>query len=361
MATQGTVIVGLSGGVDSAVSAALLLEQGYAVSGLFMKNWDEDDDTEYCTAKQDLADARRVAKRLGIQLLTANFAAEYWDHVFEDFLAEYKRGGTPNPDVLCNREIKFRYFADYARSLGADYIATGHYARLEAGPNGPELHRAVDDNKDQTYFLQAVAREQFDNVLFPLGDWLKTDVRRKAAAEGLAVHDKRDSTGICFIGERRLKDFLGTYLPPEPGPIIDTSGTRLGDHPGIQFFTVGQRQGLGIGGVRGAAEAPWIVAEKRRETNELVVTQDVATIERHRIIAEETNWLTDEPPAPGQQLDGRIRHRQALSRCTLDTADTARLTVRFEAPQRGVNPGQYLCLYDSSRCLGGARIVGSML
>ncbi|MEM1432874.1 MAG: tRNA 2-thiouridine(34) synthase MnmA [Pseudomonadota bacterium] len=359
MSSSPSVIVGLSGGVDSAVTALLLKQQGYRVSGLFMKNWDEDDDTEYCTARADLADAQQVADRLGIELLTANFAAEYWDQVFSDFLAEYQAGGTPNPDVLCNREIKFRYFADYARQLGADHIATGHYATLRSGRDGVELHRAADANKDQTYFLQAVTRPQLEKVLFPLGGWLKSEVRERAADAGFENHCKRDSTGICFIGERRFRDFLATYLPPSEGDIVDSTGRMLGRHPGVQFFTIGQRQGLGIGGVTGAVEAPWLVAAKDREHNRLVVTQNPADLEAPALEATQLNWIGT-APVVGNPLTARIRHRQPLQACTVTTLSPQHMQVRFEAPQRAINPGQYVCLYDGTRCLGGGKITRAM-
>ena len=345
--------------MDSAVSALLLKEQGYAVTGLFMKNWDEDDGTEYCTAAADLLDAEQVAAQLGIELLTANFAAEYWDNVFEEFLAEYATGGTPNPDIACNREIKFRYFAAYASELGADYIATGHYARLQAGADGVELHVAQDCNKDQTYFLQAVPRERFERTLFPLGDYRKPEVRAIANRAGFVNHAKRDSTGICFIGERRLRDFLATYLPAREGEIITADGQVVGTHPGVQFYTLGQRQGLGIGGVRGAPEAPWLVLEKDRDRNRLVVTQDPTLLDHRGLLAENPNWLIAEPPASGSRLRARIRHRQPLQPCRIETAAGNQLRVHFDEPQRAINPGQYVCLYDGTRCLGGAKIVAA--
>ena len=274
MSAAKRVIVGLSGGVDSSVSALLLQEAGYQVEGLFMKNWEEDDGGEYCTAKQDLQDAQAVADRLNIPLHQANFAAEYWDNVFDHFFAEYQAGRTPNPDVLCNREIKFKVFLDYALLLGADFIATGHYARLKRMPNGQvALLKGLDANKDQSYFLQSVSAEQFERCLFPVGELEKKAVRARATAAGLITHNKKDSTGICFIGERRFNDFLKTYLPSQPGEIRSTEGAYLGQHQGLMYHTLGQRQGLGIGGVRGTPDAPWYVAGKNLGDNTLLVCQ----------------------------------------------------------------------------------------
>ena len=265
------VIVGMSGGVDSSVSAALLLEQGYQVEGLFMKNWDEDDGTEYCTAKDDLADAQAVCDRLGIKLHTANFAAEYWDNVFEHFLAEYRAGRTPNPDILCNREIKFKAFLDYALMLGADLIATGHYVRRGERDGETLLLRGMDGNKDQSYFLHAVAGEQIARTLFPVGELDKPEVRRIDERYELATARKKDSTGICFIGERRFSDFLKQYLPAQPGDIETTGGEVIGRHHGLMYHTIGQRQGLGIGGMQGAGDEPWYVLRKDLTRNVLVV------------------------------------------------------------------------------------------
>ncbi|MGI9328350.1 MAG: tRNA 2-thiouridine(34) synthase MnmA [Pseudomonadales bacterium] len=359
MNTAPTVVVGLSGGVDSAMAALLLQQQGYAVTGLFMKNWDEDDGSEYCTAVADLADAQQVAEQLGIELLTANFAAEYWDNVFEAFLAEYAAGRTPNPDVLCNREIKFRYFADYASALGADFIATGHYARIQHDAAGPRLLQALDRNKDQTYFLQSVQLAQLGNTLFPLGALQKAEVRQQARAAGFGNHAKKDSTGICFIGERRFRDFLSRYLPAKEGRICDVEGRTLGQHPGTHLFTLGQRQGLRVGGVQGQAEAPWYVLAKDRCRNQLTVTQDLAALDSHWLAADELNWLLPTAPALPLRCRARIRHRQALQECELYARADGRIGVRFEQPQRAVNPGQYVCLYQDELCLGGGRIVAN--
>jgi tRNA-specific 2-thiouridylase len=267
------VIVGMSGGVDSSVSALLLKEQGYRVEGLFMKNWEEDDGTEYCTAKEDFADAQAVADKLGIPLHGANFAAEYWDNVFEHFLEEYRAGRTPNPDILCNREIKFRAFLDYALTLGADAIATGHYARCNEEDGQATLLKGLDHNKDQSYFLHAVGHRELEQTLFPLGDMEKPAVRQVAQQHGLATAKKKDSTGICFIGERRFKDFLQQYLPAQPGDIHSLDGELLGQHQGLMYHTIGQRQGLGIGGLANHSDAPWYVVDKDLERNVLLVAQ----------------------------------------------------------------------------------------
>jgi tRNA-specific 2-thiouridylase len=364
-----TVIVGLSGGVDSAVAALLLIRAGYRVRGLFMKNWDEDDGTEYCTARADLADAERVCEHLGIELHTANFAAEYWDNVFEYFLAEYRAGRTPNPDILCNREIKFKQFVDYASMLGADLIATGHYARgvwldgtepasaLKADPSaaGFRLLKGVDPAKDQTYFLQAVPRAQLARCLFPLGALLKTEVREIARREGLHNHRRKDSTGICFIGERRFRDFLQRYLPVQPGPIVDASGHRLGEHQGLAYYTLGQRQGLGIGGIRGSVEAPWYVSAKDLAANTLIVTQDPADLETDWLTATGVNWLV-EPTAATFEAAIRVRYRQADQAATIEQGGDGGLRIAFETPQRAVTPGQYVAIYRDDVCLGGAEI-----
>lgn len=356
------VIVGMSGGVDSSVSAYLLLQQGYAVEGLFMKNWDEDDGTEYCTAKADLADAQQVADRLGIRLHTANFAAEYWDRVFEHFLAEYQAGRTPNPDILCNKEIKFKAFLDYAITLGADYIATGHYARrgddlTVDGQITAPLLKGLDANKDQSYFLHAVSGRQIARTLFPLGAMEKPEVRQIAGQQAFDNHDKKDSTGICFIGERRFRDFLQQYLPARPGKIITDHGEVLGDHQGLMYYTIGQRQGIGVGGVANKGEAPWYVLGKNLETNELIVGQgtDHPWLFTRRLNTSDVNWVTAAPAMPFRCM-AKTRYRQPDQHCTVVTRDAGGYEVIFDEPQRAVTPGQSVVFYDGNVCLGGGVI-----
>ena len=354
-AAGASVIVGMSGGVDSAVAAALLLEQGHAVRGLFMKNWDEDDDTEYCTARADLADAQAVCDQLGIELLTANFAAEYWDDVFATFLAAYRANLTPNPDVLCNREIKFRQFRNYARTLGADYIATGHYARLREQDGQAVLCKGVDTGKDQSYFLQALAAEQLQNVLFPVGHLWKHEVRAIASRLGLPNREKKDSTGICFIGERRFSDFLARYIPHQPGRIADTEGRTRGRHTGLAYYTIGQRQGLGIGGQAGVAEAPWYVTDKRTEDNTLIVSQNPDDLAGDWLAAMDVNWIGPAPSLP-LHCTARIRYRQPDQDASVTLRADRQLLVRFSTPQRAITPGQYVCFYRGDDVLGGATI-----
>ena len=358
-----SVIVGMSGGVDSAVAALLLQERGLAVEGMFMKNWEEDDGAEYCTAQADFDDARRVCDRLNIPLREANFAAEYWDNVFEHFLSEYAAGRTPNPDVLCNSEIKFNVFLDYARLLGADRIATGHYARSDRVDGEFALLKGVDRNKDQSYFLQAVPRDRLRGCLFPLGGLKKPTVRKIARSAGLHVHDKKDSTGICFIGERRFADFLARYLPRRAGPMIDTEGKVVGEHPGLPYFTLGQRQGLGIGGRAGYPEMPWYVVDKRPDENTLVVTQDESRLLSRSLVAREVNWLASvELPL---RCMAKTRYRQPDRPCRVEAREdgansgTNSIAVTFDAPQRAVTPGQYVCLYAGERCLGGGTITAT--
>ncbi len=364
------VIVGMSGGVDSSVAALLLIQQGYEVEGLFMKNWDEDDDTEYCTAKADLADAQQVCKKLGIKLHTANFAAEYWDNVFEYFLDEYKAGRTPNPDILCNREIKFKVFLEYAQLLGADLIATGHYARREDKGDKTYLLKGLDNNKDQSYFLHAVGSEEFAKTLFPVGELEKPAARALAEQHDLITHNKKDSTGICFIGERRFKDFLQTYIPAQPGNIVTDAGDIIGQHQGLMYHTIGQRQGLGIGGVKNAGDAPWYVANKNLETNELLIVQgsEHALLYHGALEANQVHWITsnpiDEQTAPFR-CKAKIRYRQADQACkvsiisnknTQQAPQNTVLQVVFDEPQRAITPGQSIVFYDGNHCLGGAVI-----
>ncbi|HAN67150.1 MAG TPA: tRNA 2-thiouridine(34) synthase MnmA [Halieaceae bacterium] len=351
------VIVGMSGGVDSSVAALLLREQGYQVEGLFMKNWDEDDGTEYCTAKADFADAQAVADALDIRLHGANFAAEYWDNVFEHFLAEYQAGRTPNPDILCNREIKFRAFLDYALLLGADCIATGHYARRGETQGKATLLRGLDDNKDQSYFLHAVGHRELAQTLFPVGEIAKPEVRAIAARHALVTSDKKDSTGICFIGERRFKDFLQQYLPAQPGDIYSLDDELLGRHQGLMYHTIGQRQGLGIGGLADHGDAPWYVVGKDLEHNILRVAQgnNHPALFSNSLQAGAIFWITGEAPEFPLRCTAKVRYRQADQACRVSpTAGGFR--VEFDAPQRAVTPGQSVVLYDGERCLGGGVI-----
>lgn len=359
------VIVGMSGGVDSSVSALLLQQQGYQVEGLFMKNWDEDDGTEYCTAKDDLADAQAVADKLGMKLHTANFAAEYWDNVFEHFLEEYKAGRTPNPDILCNREIKFKAFLDYSKVLGGDLIATGHYVRRrvletdqETGlATKAELLRGLDNNKDQSYFLHAVAGSEIAQTLFPVGELEKPEVRRIAEQHDLITHNKKDSTGICFIGERRFKDFLQQYLPAQPGKIETPDGQEIGKHQGLMYHTLGQRQGLGIGGLNGFSEDPWYVAGKDLDRNVLIAAQgkNHPMLFSDSLTSDQIFWVNQEPEFP-LECAAKVRYRQNDQQCTINKDENGTYQVDFKEPQRAVTPGQSVVFYIDEVCLGGGVI-----
>jgi len=352
-----TVIVGMSGGVDSSVAAFLLLEAGYRVEGLFMRNWEEDDGTEYCTAISDLADAQAVADKLNIPLHSANFAAEYWDDVFAHFLSEYRAGRTPNPDILCNREIKFRAFLDYATHLGADLIATGHYVRTDRQEGKTRLRKGRDNNKDQSYFLHQVDHAALAKTLFPVGDVDKQQVREKAAAVGFTNARKKDSTGICFIGERRFRDFLKQYIPAQPGPIVTVDGESLGEHEGLMYHTIGQRQGLGIGGLANHPEAPWYVVDKRVAQNTLVVAQgaDHPSLFHQRLKSSGVLWVSGSPPQTPLRCHAKIRYRQPDQGCVITGAGPD-YEVLFDQPQRAVTPGQSVVFYDGDICLGGGVI-----
>ena len=354
-------MVALSGGVDSSVSALLLADQGWDLAGMFMKNWEEDDRLGACPAEQDAADAREVAARLGISFHARNFSVEYWDRVFEEFLAEYRAGRTPNPDVLCNREIKFKTFLEHAEDLGADLIATGHYCRTEARDGVHRLLRGRDPDKDQSYFLYAVGHAQLARTLFPVGELRKQQVRATARAHGLPVHDKKDSTGICFIGERDFRAFLAAYLKQEPGEIRTDDGAVIGQHDGLAFYTLGQRKGLGIGGVQGLPEAPWFVLHKDLDENALYVGQDHGHpwLQSTELSADSLAWVSGQPPVAGQRLTAKTRYRQADQPCTVAGLEGDSLTVAFDVPQRAVTPGQSVVLYDGEECLGGGVIRGS--
>jgi tRNA-specific 2-thiouridylase len=347
----------MSGGVDSSVSALLLREQGYRVEGLFMKNWEEDDGTEYCTAQEDYADAQAVAVALDITLHGANFSAEYWDRVFEHFLEEYRAGRTPNPDILCNREIKFKAFLEYALMLGADCIATGHYTRRGTDNGEATLLKGLDENKDQSYFLHAVGHEELGKTLFPVGEIEKPEVRELAQKHGLATAKKKDSTGICFIGERRFSDFLKQYLPAQPGDIFSLDGEHLGQHQGLMYHTIGQRQGLGIGGLRDHADAPWYVVDKDLGENRLLVAQgnDHPALFKRTLGVSSVYWISGQCPELPLKCSAKVRYRQADQSCTV-SQDGAGFKVDFATPQRAITPGQSVVFYEGERCLGGGVI-----
>ena len=351
------VVVGMSGGVDSSVAALCLLEQGYQVSGLFMKNWEEDDTGEYCAAAADMADAESVCKKLGIPFHTVNFAHEYWENVFEHFLTEYKAGRTPNPDILCNKEIKFKEFLLQAEQLGADFIATGHYVANGQNNDQQLLLRGKDTNKDQSYFLYTLGQKQLDKSIFPLGELEKPEVREIANNAGFITHDKKDSTGICFIGERRFKDFLSTYLKPNPGDMVTLEGRVMGQHDGLMYHTIGQRHGLNIGG---EGEA-WYVARKDMDKNELIVVQghDHPALMSSTVIANDCHWVNGSALKKGSKITAKTRYRQQDQPCQVEVIDKQQITVRFEQPQRAVTPGQALVFYQDRTCLGGATIVSA--
>ncbi len=350
------VVVGLSGGVDSAVAALLLLRAGHEVQGLFMNNWDADD--AFCTQAEDFQDARAVSDHLGIPLHRVNFAAEYRRQVFAEFLRECAAGRTPNPDVYCNREIKFGVCLGHVRRLGADHLATGHYARLGADADGgPALLKGIDPAKDQSYFLHAVERADLARAMFPLGELTKSEVRAIARSAGLPVHDKPDSTGICFIGERPFRQFLQQYLPPSPGPIVTAAGQIVGEHAGLAYYTLGQRAGLAIGGRAGAAQQPWYVAGKDRTRNALIVVQgnDHPLLFSVAVETGPMHWLAQPRDAPFTTAV-KLRHRQSEQAARATSLPEGRLRLQFEKPQRAATPGQFAVLYEGERCLGGAVI-----
>jgi tRNA-specific 2-thiouridylase len=353
------VIVGMSGGVDSSVSAHLLIEQGYQVEGLFMKNWEEDDTDEYCAAAEDLLDAQRVCEKLGISLHTINFATEYWDNVFEYFLAEYKAGRTPNPDIMCNKEIKFKAFLEFAcEDLGADFIATGHYVQRQWHNGQWTMIRGLDSNKDQSYFLYTLSHQQVAKTLFPVGNIEKSQVRAIAEQAGLVTHNKKDSTGICFIGERKFKDFLAQYLPAQPGIIESSEGLAIGEHDGLMYHTLGQRKGLRIGGLANAGDAPWYVVDKDLQRNVLIVGQghDHPRLFSTGLICDQLHLVSRAPLNEAIQCTVKTRYRQADVACTLTPLANNQYSVMFEQPQSSVTPGQSVVFYQQQLCLGGAII-----
>ncbi len=348
----------MSGGVDSSVAALLLKRQGYDVAGLFMKNWEDDDDGEYCSTRADLVDAASVADLIGIDLEVVNFSAEYKDRVFASFLAEYAAGRTPNPDVLCNAEIKFKAFLDHALALGASRIATGHYAGVREADGRYELLKGADGTKDQSYFLHRLTQDQLARVVFPLARLDKTEVRRIAREAGLPVHAKRDSTGICFIGERPFREFLNRYLPRVPGAMRTPEGRFVGEHIGLAFYTIGQRSGLGIGGTRDGDALPWYVARKDRARNELVVVQghDHPLLQSSALSASELTWVSGAAPHSAPAYGGKTRYRQPDAQCRIAALDDETCTVEFDEPQWAVTPGQSVVLYRGAVCLGGGVI-----
>ncbi len=352
------VVVGMSGGVDSSVAALLLKRQGYDVVGLFMKNWEDDDDGEYCSTRQDLIDAAAAADVIGVPLEAVNFSAEYKDRVFAEFLREYSAGRTPNPDVLCNAEIKFKAFLDHALALGAARIATGHYAQLRERDGLFELLRGADTGKDQSYFLHRLTQAQLARVLFPVGHLPKAEVRRIAQEARLPNHAKKDSTGICFIGERPFREFLNRYLPREPGPIVTPEGRRIGEHVGLAFYTIGQRKGIGIGGKRGGDGDAWYVAAKDLGENTLVVVQghDHPLLLKPALQARDASWISGVAPEVGATHSAKTRYRQADGTCLVTRSEHDAIALEFAQPQWAVTPGQSVVLYDAEVCLGGAVI-----
>lgn len=349
----------MSGGVDSSVSAWLLQLQGYRVEGVFMKNWEEDDNEEYCAAASDLADARTVCDALGITLHTVNFSAEYWDNVFTHFLSEYQSGRTPNPDILCNKEIKFKAFLKFAtEDLGADFIATGHYVRRDEVDGKSGLLRGLDDNKDQSYFLYTLCHKQLARCLFPIGELAKSEVRRIAADLGLATASKKDSTGICFIGERKFRDFLGRYLPAKPGTIMSVDGQDMGRHQGLMYHTLGQRKGLGIGGIRNGRADPWYVVDKDLDNNRLIVAQgyEHPRLMSTGFVASQLHWVNRQPLTDTLSCMVKTRYRQSDIACLVTQRSDERLQVTFDQPVVAVTPGQSAVFYIMERCLGGGII-----
>jgi tRNA-uridine 2-sulfurtransferase len=352
------IVVGMSGGVDSSVTALLLKQHGYEVIGLFMKNWEDDDDSEYCSSRQDLLDAVSVADTIGIPIEAVNFAKEYKERVFSSFLSEYQAGRTPNPDILCNAEIKFKAFLDHAMQLGADTIATGHYAQVREVNGLFQLLKADDDSKDQSYFLHRLNQMQLSHAMFPLGKILKSQVRTIAEQHGLPNHAKKDSTGICFIGERPFREFLNRYLPTQPGEMITPEGKVVGKHMGLSFYTIGQRQGLGIGGAKEATGEPWFVSCKDMAHNRLIVVQghDHPALLAPRLTALDSHWISGTAPVLNHPYAAKTRYRQADAPCHLTRVSGSSCEIAFDEAQWAVTPGQSVVVYDGAICLGGAII-----
>ena len=356
-----SIIVGISGGVDSSVSAMLLQQQGYDVHAVFMKNWEGDDEDGHCPAEQDFSDAKDVCKLLGIEIQGVNFSDQYWDRVFKYFLDEYSAGRTPNPDVLCNKEIKFRAFLDYALSQGAEKIATGHYVRTEERDGEHYLLRGKDVDKDQSYFLYTLKQDQLAKSLFPVGELSKAEVRKLAESNHLITHNKKDSPGICFIGERDFKAFLQRYLPAKPGDIVTPEGNKIGRHDGLMYYTRGQRQGLGIGGLANYNEDPWYVADKDLTNNKLIAVQghDHPLLQGHWLKATNLEWVAPKPPALPLTCTAKTRYRQVDSVCHLSADDDNSLLVEFDEPQWAITLGQSVVFYQDDVCLGGGIIAAT--
>ena len=349
----------MSGGVDSSVTALKLLEEGHQVTGLFMKNWEEDDGTDYCTAMEDLADAQQVCDKLGIELKTVNFASEYWDEVFEVFLSEFKAGRTPNPDILCNKHVKFKAFLNYAiDDLGAEYIATGHYARVQKHGDKFQLLKGLDPNKEQSYFLYTLGQKALSKTLFPIGDLHKPELRAMAKKAGFDNHKKKDSTGICFIGERKFTEFLQRYLPTQLGEMRTPDGQFIAKHQGLMYYTLGQRQGLGIGGVKNAPDEPWYVLEKDLDNNILIVGQghDHPLMLHNTLEASQLDWCDNQPLSETIICKAKTRYRQSDQICKLEPLANNRCKATFDSPQRAITPGQSVVFYQDDVCLGGGII-----
>lgn len=360
MSEHKKIVVGLSGGVDSSVAALLLKQQGFDVEGLFMKNWVDFADESECTVEEDRKDALSVADRVGITFHEANFAMEYWDYVFKHFLEEYQAGRTPNPDILCNREIKFKAFLDHAMELGGYLIATGHYARVREHNGKFQLLKGLDNNKDQSYFLYTLGQAQLSRTLFPLGELPKTKVRDLAEKAGFINHDKKDSTGICFIGERHFREFLSRYIPAQPGEMRTPEGEKVGTHTGLMYYTLGQRQGLGIGGRKNGSGEPWFVAGKDMDNRVLYVVQgDHEWLYSTQLSAEKLSWVSGEAPTLPYRASAKTRYRQPDQTCLIFQGDDGKVQVEFDKPQRAVTPGQSVVFYQDDICLGGGIIVGT--